>query len=821
MREFFHVAWSRHRLAALVCAALTLAVAVASSSLVSEHYAVEALVFIAEPVAVHRLANPAARLPEATQELAEVRELLMSRDSLVALVKRSGLLDQWDLGRPWALRQKDRLQAAVLGPVSDKDRLEVLVKMLERRLDVVVDGPKVRLTADWMSPDVALSLVQTQLGALMQLRVRREARLVDSAALALDDQYDALRKQMALRAERIETALKDPSGWQTVQRELEQLEHERGRAATLMVQSEEKHIAGDVFRSSNSLRFTVLAPPARPKHPEGLPLAARVLVALFSSALAAVVCVLILALSSGRLYSRGQVERELGLPVRATLVHGSGGLLSSPSRAGLLLAFGLALATGAAVGLSGAQAPSVLPPLAIIALWLVWTRPLKWPLLAIIFVGIIADDPTGRAYAGMWRSPLFAVGRLLFTNIALLTGFELLFYALAGVMVVRRVWADRRSSHVDPVRGQAPLPLQAAVALSAAVIGVLVLSGLARGGIFREALWQFRGLLLLPVVASLLMYALDLPRDLPKLLGVLVVGSVIKAGFGAWFIYLVATPQGLDPPFTSGHQDTMLFVTAAVTAVAMLWEHPSRRTLALALLWLPVIALAIKLNDRRIAYVEIALAMGTIYLLSPWNLMKRFVTRVAVLLLPLVLAYVAVGWNVSNGRFFAPVQKVRSIFSPQVNSEEESSNLERDIENYNIMTTWKENMIIGQGFGHAFKEHVAGYDFGQSNFGHVGHNSILWLLWIGGLLGFTGVLLYLAVALYFLGRTFERSRDWRERAALLVSLSIILTYLLQAFGDMGTQSALIDFFVASAVAIIGRLATRNQAWRLPPAPVAA
>ncbi len=28
---------------------------------------------------------------------------------------------------------------------------------------------------------------------------------------------------------------------------------------------------------------------------------------------------------------------------------------------------------------------------------------------------------------------------------------------------------------------------------------------------------------------------------------------------------------------------------------------------------------------------------------------------------------------------------------------------------------------------------------GLSNFGHVGHNSILWLWWIGGLWGYTGV----------------------------------------------------------------------------------
>jgi ABC-type multidrug transport system fused ATPase/permease subunit len=318
-------------------------------------------------------------------------------------------------------------------------------------------------------------------------------------------------------------------------------------------------------------------------------------------------------------------------------------------------------------------------------------------------------------------------------------------------------------------------------------------------------------------VATLCLYALDLPRDLPKLLGVLLGGSLIKSLLGIYFMYFIAFPRGEFPPHTTGHNDTMILVTASVTALTLFWEKASRRHFWLLMAWAPFLALALKLNDRRIAYVDIVMALGLIYLMSPMHEMKRKLTRAAVLIIPVLLVYGAAGWNTRSGRFFAPVQKVRSIVAPPEDTEEESSNVERDIENFNLMKSWERNMVFGQGFGHAFTEFVPSNDFGQSAFGHIGHNSILWLLWIGGIVGFTGVLAYLAVGVFLAGRALRLATAWRERVALLVSLSIIITYLMQAFGDMGTQAMMFDFFVGAALAIAGRLATKAGAWR--PIPV--
>lgn len=807
---------------AVICAALTVGCAILASQGVPELYPVDAQVLMVEPVVVHRLANPFAPVPSSRSELAEVPELLRSRERLVAIVKRTGLLDQWDVGRPWPLKLKDRLVEALFGPMSEEDRLDALVAMLDKRLTVTVEGNKVLIQARWTTRELALSLVQNTLGTLLQLRAQREGRTLQEAAEALDVQYTSVVQEMTERARRMEKTLGQPGGWASIEGDRDQLVRDQARAAELLVSSEEKHIAAEVFRQSNNLRFLVVRPPVRPREPLGAGPFERQLVLAIAALLAGLVALGTLGITSGRLMSAQQLREHVGLEALTSLQLRPGRWWVPPTWRGVLLTLALAAFTGVAVGFTHAKwAMSLLPPLLFLGAWVVWTRPLKWPFLLMVLLAVTIDDPTDRAYSTLWRSPLWPLGKTFFTNIALFTGFELFIIGLTGLMLLRRIVMPREVlAKVDPLPGQAPRPLQLALGLSLLTIGFLVVMGLLRGGIFREALWQFRALLMMPFVATLALYALELPKDLPKLFVVLVTGSLVKAVLGIFFSYFIAFPAGNYPPHTTGHNDTMIFVTAVVTALTLFWEKPIRRHLWLMLLWLPLIALALRLNDRRIAYVDIVLALGLIAWLSPMQEMKVKLKRVLVALSPVLVLYLAAGWNQPNSKVFGPAQKVRSIIAPAKDTEEESSNVERDIENYNLMKSWERDMLFGQGFGHAFTEFVLSNDFKQSNFGHVGHNSVLWLLWIGGIFGFTAVLAYLAVAIYFFGRALPVTAPWRERVALYVSLGIIVTYLMQAFGDMGTQSVMFDFFVGIALAITGRLATRAGVWTRSPVPAA-
>lgn len=813
---FLRVALRRHRAVAVSCAVLTAVVGASVSALMPELWRVGADVYVVEPVTIHRVANPFAAVPSPRDGLDELKEQLTSRDQLVALIKRVGLVDQWRSSRPWGQRLKDEVMTFFSGPVSDEDVLDALVTTLEKRLDVDVTADHVRIWVEWPSREVAFGLVEASVATLQHLRESRDAEAIEAVARSLDEQLAGVHSEVTARAERIEGALVRAAAqgrWAVVDADTEQLRRDQSREADLMLRAQEKHISAEVVRRANALRFVVVRPALRPKLPEGPPFLVRLLLGLMTSLAAGLAGAVALSLAGGRVLSGGQLQRELRLPIVAAAWVKLRGLPEPVNRRAVALATVLAVSSGVSFALCEGNVLGALAPLMVAgALYALWSLPLKWPLLGLMLVVVTLDDPSDRPYYKLWQSPMSAAGRLFFSNIAWFTGIELAVLGLTALAVARRLRSKSHAVPLDPVANQAPRELRLAVLLSGLTIAGLFVYGLLRGGVFREALWQFRVLAMLPLISTLVMSAFDFPKDLKWVLGVLVVGSIVKSLLGVYFIYVIAYPNGHFPPHTTGHNDTMIFVVSSIVCFLMVWEKPTWSHLLFALGWMVFVALAMRLNDRRIAYVDIAFALTFIYFVSPWHRMKRLATQVMVLMLPVLVLYVAVGWS-AQSKLFRPVQKIRSIVAPAEDTEEESSNVERDIENFNLLKSWERDMVFGQGFGHAFTEYLPSNDFRQSNFGHIGHNSVLWLLWIGGIAGLTGTLMYLGVAAFFFARALRKAQVFDERVALLTALCIMLTYLLQAFGDMGTEAIGFDFFIAVALGIIGRLTTRLRAWR--------
>ncbi|MBK7857908.1 MAG: hypothetical protein IPJ65_04630 [Archangiaceae bacterium] len=817
--QFVRVALARHRRTAVACALVMIAAAVATRWVRPPIYRAGAELCVLEPTTVHRLANPFAAVPSQTQAVYGLSEELTSRDRLVAYVKGTGLIDQWFLNRPAPLKLKDQLLALVRGPMPEKDVLEGLVATLEKKLQVTVDGDHVFVAVEWNTADGAYNLVRAVVAAIHEHRETHEVEALEQAATSLEEQLAGVRAEMKSGVEtivleyaraRAEHRLAQIEGHE------QQFLRDQTRAAELLVRSEEKRISAQVMRRTNAMRFVMLRKPSLPRVPvEADGWLALTLLAL-GAAGAGLAGALTLAFASGRVLSGAQLEYHLGVKVYGALRGGDVELADSARRLppGLAVALPLAAVTGICWAV-WPPAPffTLLPLIAAAGLWAVWKLPLKWPLLVLLVLAVTLDDPSDRPYVHLWSSPLYEPGHFFFTNVAWFTGFELCLLALAALMLVRRVLTAKTRWPIDPVGYGGPRVLRLALFLSAATVLGLIVLGIARGGNFREALWQFRSLLFMPLTATLALYAFDFPSDLKLVVRVLAFGSVVKTLLGAYFMLAIAKPRGLDPAHTTGHNDTMIFVMAASVALLLVWERPRWKHVAVALVWLAMVFVAMVFNDRRIAYVDLAFVALVVFSISPRHAAKRFVIRAAVVMTPVMLLYGAAGWNSRGGSLFKPVAKVRSIIAPAEETEEESSNIERDIENFNILRSWQRHMFIGQGFGSAFDQVLPSNDFSQSNFGHIGHNSVLWLMWIGGTLGFTGVLLYLAVAAFALGRTLKVTTDWRERVALLSAVAIFVTYLMQAFGDMGMLSIQFVFFVSVGVAIVGRLSVRKGVMR--------
>jgi hypothetical protein len=500
-----------------------------------------------------------------------------------------------------------------------------------------------------------------------------------------------------------------------------------------------------------------------------------------------------------------------------------GGQLPWQRRAQLVIAI-VALAVGP--GLLTSNPLAGLVPLLVLAyLYCLWRAPLRWATLGLFFIALTVESPQEKPAFGLWKTPLSEPGALLYENLNNLTGIkplrfsalDLIVVLLVAAIVVRR-YTDRPSggpSGLSRSSLDAPFPTASGLnpILATVLLTLLALEalGLARGGDFKASLWQIRELLWLPVLVWIFQATLRGPRDLVSIGLIVIAACVLKTAEGLYFYQVICRPLNLRPPYVTTHSDSLLFVTVLVMGVVVWLLERSRRRWMM----LPVVATAavgLVINNRRLAIVGLIANLVLIYLVLPRSKMKRSITRYALLSLPIISIYVAAGWQ-SNAAIFGPVRMLTSVLSKDDRSSET-----RDIENFNLLQTLKVKPILGWGFGHEYLEFSKADDISKyfALYRYIGHNSVLWLWTVGGLLGFALFWSLIAFTIYLSARAFGWATGTVERAGALVALSVAVAFMVQAYGDMGLQSWTGVFLLAVALASVSQLAVAVGAW--PPAP---
>lgn len=445
------------------------------------------------------------------------------------------------------------------------------------------------------------------------------------------------------------------------------------------------------------------------------------------------------------------------------------------------------------------------PAAVIVTGWALWKLPLRYPVLAVLGMALLFDNPSANPMQGRWHSPLYGPGRLLYENLNTTLGLsaihvsalEVLFVALLLALLVRRIRGE-----VPPASAALRPLLVALVVMFTALVALEVL-GLATGGDRQQSLWQIRQLLWLPALVVLAIGAL---RDVEsrRLLPWMIVGiAAARASVGLFYWLRYLRPQGIHPHYLTTHSDSVIFVIALLFLLHALVEH---RRLFHALTFFalgPLIGLALVLNDRRLAYVSLVFGLVTsVYLLR--RPLRRIAVRLVVVASPLIVAYVALGWG-SHSKLFAPVGALTSV-----SEGDDASSRARRIEDLNLVYTLHAHPVVGTGFGHPYGELVESVDLGQffTQYRYLPHNSVLWLWSVGGLLGFAAVWLVLPVALFIAVRTYRRAPDPSGRLLALVAVLSVISFEVQAFGDIGMQDWTPFIVLVAAVGAASNLAVK-------------
>jgi hypothetical protein len=471
---------------------------------------------------------------------------------------------------------------------------------------------------------------------------------------------------------------------------------------------------------------------------------------------------------------------------------------------------GLALATVACLAFaSGNPLLGLAPVAAFVLLFALLKLPLRLPFLVLLVIGLTFENPGDVPAAGLWQSPLHQVGKIMLAQLKhslgvgalVMTGTDLVLVLLVLIYIGRRI----AGSTVD-TRGSVPMPrplITSAVVCVAAAFALWGF-GLARGGSNRFALWQVQHIVYLPLMFLVMQAILPGPACFRTLARVIVICACVKAALAVWLRMQFPLAE-----YSTTHHDSMLFAVSVCMLLAYFFERPSFKNLARFAPILILLCCGMVSNDRRLVWAELLVAGICMFLLARRSRLKVAIVRGILYVLPVLVTYVAIGWDIRTG-FFSPVGILRSMADSKV----DHSSQWRDLENFNLVSTLKSNPIAGTGFGRPFEEAVKlpsvleAYELEP----YLPHNSVLGLWAYTGYIGFTLIWMMLAVTIYFAARAYRMAREPLDRAAALTSFTMIVIYMVHLYGDMGLGTWTSVYLVGLAMVVAGKTAVKVGAW---------
>jgi O-Antigen ligase len=424
------------------------------------------------------------------------------------------------------------------------------------------------------------------------------------------------------------------------------------------------------------------------------------------------------------------------------------------------------------------------PPIVVFLVWGMLTLPFQMVAPAVAGLMLTVPPPGANPASNKWVSPIDWVGKVVYQNLP----FKL---ALADIIIVLlMIRATMIVLLGDGLRGagtrRPPRPF--AQACIASVLAVLFYGayGIAKGGDFRQALWQTRVPILLAFMALAASVAAT-PIGIKRFRNAVLFAGMVKVVLGAWF-YWTILPNLADKDkiiYVTIHSDTVLWASGLAMLMAEWFEQRtigSRRRLLV--FGLPLIVGMI-INNRRTVWVSVAASALFIMAVATPHV-KRQLAKLLAVFWPVIFVYVALGLSVgSNKAVFKPVNMLESVLL-----QDDASSDSRKVENLNLLFSNKLTRGIGTGFGHPYAELIPAVDLVEAGFEQyqfIPHNSFLGLWVFMGVPGATVYFMLPAMGIFYATWARRRSAVPWQRAASAWSVCIVIAWLIQSWSDIGVQ----------------------------------
>ena len=379
-------------------------------------------------------------------------------------------------------------------------------------------------------------------------------------------------------------------------------------------------------------------------------------------------------------------------------------------------------------------------------------------LCLLLFAALTAERARSVVLYGgsSWRSPFQHLGWLLESMpVVNQPVLHVLLAVLAPLSFVQGLALRRRAWPVD-----------LAVLGSLGAIAASFLWGMARGGSAYNAYFQIKSPVVGLLFALVLLSAVRTSRDLRLLWYAVLAAALVRATLAVYFHVTYIRARGLDLPYATSHGDSLLWASAAAWLIANAVARRSRRAWLGSLAGISLFLVAMHVNNRRLAWMELVMVVVVAYLLLRRRGRRRRLNRRLLLATPAIAVYVVVGWG-SSAPIFAPLEALRTTSPTATNA----SKLARNEEDRNLVYTFRRSPLLGTGWGHEYEALTRVYSavFEKTAFtqyGYLPHNSLLALFAFTGVLGFLGMWAFVPVATFIATRGYRRARKARDRGSI-------------------------------------------------------
>lgn len=336
--------------------------------------------------------------------------------------------------------------------------------------------------------------------------------------------------------------------------------------------------------------------------------------------------------------------------------------------------------------------------------------------------------------------------------------------------------------------------------------------GVARGGDFRMAVWETRGIYMLIPVYLVMTNSIRTRGDIGNFARVAAAAAFVMSA-EAVYRHVVYIRPGyeldviLDLAFS--HEASIVAGLLSMYFIARtLWSASLTGSIGYALLALiPLAALMVMKRRAGIVALDAALVMFAIALF-------RHDAFKFVLIVPITAVFfgalLMATWNNpgGSGQFSRSFQAITQTSPTQDQSEDQASDDYRARETANIRANINARPVQGLGFGQRYDmpQQVPDLSAFWPFFHYVPHNSVLWMWIKAGIAGFVATIVLFGAGALRSGQLFRRFSNDPLQPATLVGGAGVVMFAVFAYVDLGLASQTAMVFFGLCLGLLGVLA---------------